>query len=439
MKKIIYGCLMVALLGGCSWFGKDPLNIDGERISVIRENKNLKPDYVAGQLKVKLPRAKANSAWSQNGKDSLHFGGHIKAGGNLDEVWRVSFGKGSSKRNVLISSPVADNGMVFAIDVLGVVSAYRLDNGEEIWEKRLKPANREAKSSSIIGAGLAVFDNKVFATTGYGVLYALDATSGDIVWEQDLKAPIRIAPTVNDELVIAQTLDNGIYAVKIKDGEILWKDKVEAENTTMIGGASPAYSPKDDLVVAAFSNGQIQAYKASTGTLLWAEWLSSGSLTESLADITSVKANPIIDDGKVFVVGYNAPLAAIDIRTGVKVWQKEIASANQPWVAGQFLFVLTNDGDLAAIDKQNGKIVWTTIIPYAGEDEETVGVFTSGPVLANDALLVTSSNGKLFSVSPYNGRIMGIAEIEEGVETMPVLVNETLLLTTNDADINAYK
>ena len=66
-------------------------------------------------------------------------------------------------------------------------------------------------------------------------------------------------------------------------------------------------------------------------------------------------------------------------------------------------------------------------------------MFTSGPILANDALLVVSSNGKLFSVSPYNGRIMGIAEIEKGVEMSPIMVDETLFLTSKDAEISAYK
>ena len=438
MKKIIYGCLIATLLGGCGLFGKDPLEIDGERVSVIREDKNLQPDFLAGQMKIKLPRAQINNDWSQTGGSSNHQGGHLKAGGNLDEVWSASFGDGSSKRNVLIAAPVAKNKTLFTIDVKGVVSAFNLDNGDEIWQRRLKAKNREARASSILGSGVAVYDDKLFAATGFGVLFALDAKSGEIIWEQDLKSPIRIAPTVNDELVIVQTLDNGIYAIKTINGEILWKDKIEAESTTMIGGAAPAYSPKDDLVVAAFSNGQIQAYKASTGTPLWVVWLSSGNMTESLSDITSIKANPIIDDGKVFVVAYNAPLVAIDIRTGVKLWQKEIAAASQPWGAGNFMFVLTNNNDLVAIEKQSGKIVWTTIIPYAADDER-VGVFTSGPILANDALLVVSSNGKLFSVSPYNGRIMGIAEIEKGVEMSPIMVDETLFLTSKDAEISAYK
>ena len=156
------------------------------------------------------------------------------------------------------------------------------------------------------------------------------------------------------------------------------------------------------------------------------------------SDITAIKANPIIDDNMAYIIGYNGPLVAIDIRTGAKIWQREISSSSQPWLAGNFLFVLTEDSDLVAINKLDGKIVWTTIIPFANDDNKS-GIFTSGPILANDALLVASSNGKLFSISPYNGRIMGVADIEKGVETAPIMVNETLLLTSNEATITAYR
>ena len=438
MKKIICGCLMATALSGCGLFDKDPLDIEGTRVSVIREDKNLKPDYVSKHVRVRLPKAKVNYLWSQSGMSSEHNGGHIKAGGNLNDVWDESFGEGSSKRNVLISTPVANSNAIFAIDAEGVVTAFDLATGDEIWEKELEHPNEEAHKASLTGGGLAVYKNKVYATTGFGIVFALDASDGNIIWQKDIGAPIRIAPTVGEELLIAQTLDNGIYAINLENGNILWKDKLAEEATTMIGGAAPAYSVEQDLIVAAFSNGQIQAYKASTGTPLWSEWLVSATSTESIADITAVKANPIIDKDRIYAVGYNGPLTAIDIRTGAKIWQKEIAASSQPWLAGRFLFVLTNDGDLAAIDKTDGKIVWTAIIPYAtGEDR--IGVFASGPVLANDALLIASSNGKLFSVSPYNGRIMGIADIEKGVESAPILVNETLIITTNDAEMVAYK
>lgn len=438
MKKILFGCLMATALSGCGLFDKAPLDVSGERISVIRENRNIKPDYSARQIQVRLPRAKINYAWEQTGLTASHKGDHLKSGGNLDELWNISFGEGSSKRNALISAPVADSHNVYTVDAEGVVKAYKLADGEIVWEKKVKPLNRKAKDNSMSGAGIAVKGNKVFVTTGFGQVFALNKTDGNIVWNQDIKSPIRIAPTVDGDLVIVQSLDNGIFALNENTGKEMWKDKLEEEATTMIGGGAPAYSAGKDLVLAGFSNGQIQAYKASTGTPLWSEWVVSSTSTESLSDITAIKANPIIDNDIAYVVGYNGPMVAIDIRTGAKVWQREISASSQPWLAGNFLFVLTEDSDLVAINKQDGKIVWTTIIPYANDDEK-LGVFTSGPLLANDALLVASSNGKLFSVSPYNGRIMGIADIEEGVETAPIMASETLLITTKEAEITAYK
>lgn len=438
MKKITISLGLVVTLAACSMFSKDPLNIEGERISVIREDRSLQPDYVSGSMKIRLPKSALNTNWSQSGGNAMHYAGHLKAGGNLDEIWNISFGAGSSKRNVLITSPVSDGNKVYTLDSQGIAQAYKLSDGEKVWRKRLKHANKKNRDSSIIGAGLAVYDNKLFATTGFGKVFALDADSGEIAWERDLKSPIRIAPTVDENLVIIQTIDNAIFALKQIDGSILWKDKIETEATTMIGGAAPAYSVNDDLIVAAFNNGQLQAFKASTGTPLWSEWVISGEATDAMADLTSIKANPVIADGFVYAAGYSGPLAAIDIRTGVKIWSKDIEVSSQPWVSGQFLFVLTTSGDLAAIERATGKIVWTTIIPYAKGDEKA-DVFVSGPILTNDALLVTSSNGKLFSISPYNGRIMGIADVEKGIESAPIMVNETLLLTTRDAEINAYK
>lgn len=438
MKKIVFGCLIATTLSGCGIFDKAPLDITGERVSVIRENRNLKPDYTVRQIQVKLPRAKVNYSWEQNGLLSTHAGGHLKSGGNLDEIWDVSFGEGSSKRNILISTPVADANNLYTIDAEGVARAFNLVNGENVWKKKLKPTNKKAKNNSMSGAGIALKGDKIFVTTGFGQVFALDKTTGEVIWNHNVERPIRIAPTVDGDLVIVQTLDNAIFALNSATGKELWKDKLEEESTTMIGGAAPAYNAGKDFILAGFSNGQIQAYKASTGTPLWSEWIISSSSTESISDITAIKANPIIDDDVAYVVGYNGPLVAIDIRTGAKIWQKEISSSSQPWLAGNFLFILTEDSDLVAINKQDGKIVWTTIIPFADDDEKS-GVFTSGPILANDALLITSSNGKLFSVSPYNGRIMGVADIEEGVEVSPIMVNETLLLTTNKAEITAYK
>ncbi len=430
---------MSFLMSGCGLFGKEKLDIDGERINVIRENSNLSPDYEPGEVKIKLPAPYINPKWSQNGGNSMHLMGHLSADSKLREEWDSSFGEGSSKRDFLIAAPVISNKVVFTIDADAVVSAFRLDNGKRIWETELEPTNDEAEEVSLKGAGIAAYDRKIYATTGFGDVFCLDMRTGDIKWRKQTGVPIRIAPTVNNNRVFVQGFDNTVFAFDAQNGEELWKNQTEFEVTTLVGGASPAFSSDYDVLITAFSNGELRAFKASTGTPLWADLLVSQRRTNSLADITAIKANPVIDGSKVFAVGYNSVLTAIDLRTGERIWERELGSNNQPWVAGNYVYVLTNDFELLAFNKENGRIVWNTTIPYGEEDDDKSGVFASGPVLVDNRLLVTTSNGYVFAVSPYTGEIISYISTDDGVELAPVVADGITIFTTNDADILAYK
>ena len=161
--------------------------------------------------------------------------------------------------------------------------------------------------------------------------------------------------------------------------------------------------------------------------------------TNSLANINSIKANPVIDGGTVYAVGHNDILVAIDVRTGTRIWERDIGSTNQPWVAGRMLFVLSNTNDLVALEAESGKIVWSTKIPLGTASDDKAGVFLSGPVLADNRLLVATSSGYAFAVSPYTGRIMSFVTLDDGVEISPVVADGITILTTNDADLIAYK
>lgn len=437
--RSVAACAIVLLVSGCGLFGKKPLDIDGERIDVIREDTSLAPDYATGEVKIKLPAPYVNNKWTQNGDNSMHLIGHLEAKTKLKKLWSKSFGKGSSKRDYLIASPIAAYGAVFAVDAEGIVTARRQDNGKQIWKKRLKSRNKEERGIALKGAGLAEFNKKIYATTGFGSVFCLNMTDGKEIWRQDLDMPIRIAPSINAGRILVQSFDNTLTALDADNGSILWKNQTESEATTLVGGATPAYSPENDVVIAAFSNGELQAYKASTGTPLWTDLLVSHKRTNSLAQISAIKANPVIDGGKVFAIGYNSVLTAIDLRTGSRIWERETGGTNQPWVAGNYLYVLTNDFDLLALDKNDGKIIWNTTIPKGDDSDAKNGVFGSGPVLVSDRLLVATSNGYIFSVSPYTGEILGYVSADEGIELAPIVVDGMAIFTTNDAELIAYK
>lgn len=429
----------VLVLASCGLFSKDKIQLDGERISVLDTEVKLRPDYREGEVRVMLPRPVRNASWTQNGGNSQHLMKHLETGNKLQGFWDSGFGAGNSHRDYLIAEPVIAYKVVFAIDAEAVVSAYRLDSGEKIWKQRLKPLVREDKSIAIKGAGIAEYDKKIYATTGFGGVFALDMMTGKKIWFFNAQTPVRIAPTVNGGKVFVQTIDNTLIALDASNGSELWRYKSAMEQTTLVGGASPAYDPEKDLLVAAFSNGELRAFKASTGSPLWSDWLVSRTRSNSLANINAVKANPVIDKEVVYAVGHNNVLVAIDIRTGARIWEREIGSTNQPWVAGKFMFVLSNDHDLLAIETKTGKIVWNTKIPLGTDSDDKSGVFVSGPVLADNRLLVATSNGYAFAVSPYTGKIMSFVTLDDGVEVSPIVADGIMVITTNDADLVAYK
>lgn len=443
MKVFKFKTLLVvgvaAGLCGCSLFSEKKISLEGERISVLDGTTSLQPDYQSGQIKIVLPAPFMNPVWSQSGGNSAHLMGHLVSSSKLKETWDSSFGEGSSKRDFLIAAPVAAHKVVFAIDAEGIVSAFRLDDGRKIWKSRLKPLVKDDISTSLKGAGLAVFDKKVYATTGFGGVFALDMTTGKKLWRYDTETPIRIAPTAERGVVFVQTIDNKLIALNGVDGSVLWDYKSPSEDTTLVGGASPAYSPQQDTIVAAFSNGELRAFKASTGSPLWSDVLVSRKRTNSPANINAVKANPVIDGSVVYAVGNNNILVAIDLRSGARIWEREIGSTNQPWVAGKFMFVLSNNYDLFAIETATGKIVWNTQIPLGKDKSEKVGVTASGPVLTSNRLLIATSNGYAFAVSPYTGKILGFITLNDGVGISPIVVDTIAILTTEDADLTAYK
>jgi len=158
-----------------------------------------------------------------------------------------------------------------------------------------------------------------------------------------------------------------------------------------------------------------------------------------LASINTIRANPVIAGNAVFAAGQSNLLTAIDIRTGNRVWQRDLTLVDQPWISGNYLFAVANNSDLIAMENATGRILWSTKIPLGAEDDDKTGAFISGPILIDNRLLVTTSTGYAFAVSPYTGKIMSYVNLETPIETAPIVADGIVLLTTNNAEVYAYQ
>ena len=266
----------------------------------------------------------------------------------------------------------------------------------------------------------------------------MQAETGKVLWRRTMDNPFKTAPTVRGKRVFAVTLKNKLYAIDGSNGETLWTHSGIEETTDLIGGASPAVDA--GVIVVPYSSGELVALKIENGKELWSDSLAAGRRTDSTSTLSSIRGRPIIDRGIVIVISNSGQFTAINLRTGKRIWERNIAGIESPWVAGEFIFVLTNNSELVALSRKKGIIYWVTHLPQWEDQEDRTGkILWTGPVLASDRLIVTGSTGEALSISPYNGRILGKVEMPDGVTIGPIVAQNTIYFLSDDADLVAYR
>jgi len=329
---------------------------------------------------------------------------------------------------------VAD-GKVFALDVSTRVSAFAADTGKSLWSTELAPESEE--DDGHIPGGLAYYKGRVYITTGFGDVIAVDANTGEEVWRVYVRSPIRSAPTVRNGRVYVLTLDSRLLALRVDTGETLWTHAGVGEVASLLGGGSPAVD--DGVVIVPFASGELVALTADSGKLIWSDSLTSVRRTDSVSTLSHIRGNPIIDRGRVFAVSHGGVMASFDLKTGQRVWDRELCGIGNPWVAGDYIFMLTTEDEIACLSRDDGRIFWVRGLPRFEdpEDREDPIVWT-GPVLASDRLIVTGSQGEAWAISPYSGELLGTIEMPDAVSVPPVIAGGTVYFLADNADIVAY-
>ncbi len=439
------GLVALALaLTGCDtvgdWFGDlfqdtTKTKLTGERISVLSLDRRLEPDPALANVAVELPRPVQNADWPEAGGYPNHAMQHLMLDGALRRQWSVSLGEGASRYGRVLSQPVVGGGRVFAMDAKDVVVALDAKSGQQLWSVDLKP---EAALGTAFGGGLALDHDRLFATSGYGQVLALDAASGREIWRQQVSAPVHGSPTVAGGRVFAVTVENELEVLSAEDGHRLWTHNGIPETAGLLGAASPAV--EGDIVVVPYTSGEIFALRTENGRPLWTDNLATARPLGALATLADIRGRPVIDRGRVFAVSHSGRMVSIDLRTGDRVWEQDIGGTHEPWVAGDYVYVLSNDVDLVCLTRQDGRVRWVRELPrFENEKKKKDPMRWAGPVLAGDRLIVVASTGEAISVSPYTGEALGRMEFPDGVYIDPVVANNTLYVLTDDADLIALR
>jgi outer membrane protein assembly factor BamB len=441
--RIVAAALILTSVAGCTkigdtfdrWRGKGPQPpLPGERISVLANDRSLSADKEAASMQIVLPQPTPNTSWPQAGGFANHAMHHIKVRDALTKAWSADIGDGADDEERLNGTPVVENGVVYAMDAASTVSAYTAAEGKRLWRSNLAPSNDKGH----IGGGLALDGGRLFATTGFAEVVAMEAKTGKVVWRKNLGAPMRSAPTVRGGRLFAVTMNNQLFALNATSGDTLWQHRGLPEIASVLGGASPAVD--QGTVVVPYTSGELIALKVENGGVLWQVSLTAIRRTDVVSNLAGIRGRPVIDRGLVIAISNGGVMAAIDLRTGQRVWSREIAGIESPWVAGDYIFVLTTESEIAAVSRKTGEIIWVRGLPrFEDPKDKKDPIVWTGPILASDRLIVGGSNEEALAISPYTGRILGVQEMPDRVTVPPVVADGSVYFLADDAQLVAYR
>lgn len=440
-KKILWAAILLpVLLSGCGVLGgKDkPKQTPtlGDRTSILtraESGADVDPD-LAG-ISVVLPAATINTSWAQPGGNAAKAMGHVAFGESPTRIWTASVA-GASNRVRLAAAPVVENGRLYVIDTDAMVNAFDADTGASIWRTSMK-VDGDGRTS-VFGGGVSAEGARVFATNGVGEVAAINASDGSIIWKTKPAGPLRGAPTLSNGHVYVMTQDNQLYALSQADGSVVWTESGSVGQAGVFGVAAPAAG--QGTVVAGFSSGELYAYRYENGRNLWSDALAQTSISTSVATLSDIDADPIIDRGRVYAVGQGGRMAAYELVTGQRIWELNLAGISTPTVAGEWLFVLTDDARMLCIARSTGKVRWMAQLDaYRNVKKKKNPINWTGPVLAGGRLIVANTQGEVLQLSVANGTVSPMFELHAAVSVPPIVANQTLYLLDDKGRISAFR
>lgn len=431
------------LLTGCdtlrdwldSALGQTKVPLTGNRVPVLAAERGLTPDASAQSRAFALPAPALNLEWPTAGGNAGHAPGHLSLPSPIGEVWRSSVGAGTGYRQRLTAAPRVVGDTIFTVDAFGWVTALDVARGSRRWQTDTRPRRDR---DGTVGGAIAHAGDTLYCATGMAEIMALNPATGEIRWRAALPAPARGGLTVAGNRLLVPTIENQLIGLSAEDGARVWTFRATPVQALPLGLPSPAV--EGDVAVGGFPSGEIVCLRIADGRVQWSESLGTTRGGVSIADIGAITALPVIDRGRVFAIGMAGAATSLDLRSGRRIWEREVGGTQTPSVAGDWVFALTRGGALVAMTREEGRVRWITQLPvFANEARQRDPITWGPPVLAGGRLLITGSHAQLFEVNAENGDILTRLRIPDGTSLQPVVVNNSVYLLTDGGSVVALR
>jgi outer membrane protein assembly factor BamB len=425
VTRIIILILSLFLLNHCSfnensriWKDKEK-NLESKKNikKVFSEEKKISSEFNQ-ELKLDLTKIKTNNRIidNKNNYGSQNYGGLVK------KIGSYKFGKFEEINQLNFKPVFLDNGLIF-FDKKGSIIRYN-NNQKVLWKKNhYSKAEKKQKPK----LNFALDAENLLVTDSIAKYYSININSGELNWSKNNTYPFNSDIKKYKDKIFVIDYNNTLRCYEIKNGNECWNLKTEDSFT--ISNSKLSLIVVDNLVVFSNSIGDITAVDIETGLIIWQLPTQSSSI---INETYNFKISKLVSDGSSIYFSNNRnEFYSVDFKNGIINWKNEISSSITPVITGNLIFTVSEDGYLLVIEKNKGNIIRVTDLLKNYKLKKRKDIKPVGFAIDDTTLYLTNSDGKMILADLSIGNIKTIEKVSGDFVSRPFIFNQNLFVIRN--------
>ena len=429
MNRIIILILALIFLNQCSFNENSRIWKDKE--NKLEARKNIKKVFLEDkkittefnqELKLDLSIIKFNNKITDNENNY----GSQNYEGLIDKIGNYKFSKFEDINQLNFKPIFLEDGLIF-FDKKGSIIRYN-DKTKVLWKQNhySKPEKKLRPKLDFIQDG-----ENLLITDSIAKYYSVNINSGELNWSKNNIYPFNSDIKKHKNKIFVIDYKNTLRCYNISDGNECWNLKTEDSFT--ISNSKFSLIVINDKVIFSNSIGDITAVDIETGVIIWQLPTQSSSI---INETYNFKISKLVSDGNSIIFSNNKnEFHSIDVKTGTINWINEINSNITPIITENLIFTVSNEGYLIVIEKNNGNIIRVTDLFKNYKLKKRKNINPVGFVIGNTNLYLTNTDGKMIVVDLSLGDIKKIEKISGDFISRPFIFNQNLFVIRNGSII----
>ena len=429
MNKIIILVIALFFLNNCSfnensriWKEKEKKLESQKKLEKVFAETNPVLSEFNPELKIELIKIKLNNKVVEN-KNNYGFQNYD---GSLNKIANYKFSKLENINQLNFKPIFLKDGLIF-FDKKG--SIIRFNNMQKVlWtnnyyskaEKKLKPKLYFASDNE----NLFVFDD-------IAKFYSVNINSGKLNWIKNNIYPFNSEIKKLGNKIFVVDYKNILRSYNINNGSEYWNLKTEDSFT--ISNSKYSLIIIDNAIIFSNSIGDITAVDVETGLIIWQLPTQSSNIAN---ESYNFKISKLVSDGNsIFFSNNKNEFYSIDVKTGTINWINDINSNITPILNNNLIFTVSNEGYLFVIDKNKGNIIRVTDLYKNYKIKHRKNIKPIGFTIGKKNLYLTNSDGNMIVADLSLSNVNKIEKVSGNLISEPFIFNQNLFVIRNGSII----